>query len=137
MQRRRGGVRDRGTNSTPLPRSIAAKKTRSCLGAGRPVLRRRRLAVVEEVVGVGLDAVEMHRAFLNRAAADVAGVGALLVDLVEARAARGMTLILPQFVRALVITGGLLVITVFRLGVRVRLPHERGAARLCAAGLLS
>ena len=64
MQRRRGGVRDRGTKSTPFPRSIAAKKTRSCLGAGRPALRRRRLAVVKEFVGVGLDAVEIEVAGL-------------------------------------------------------------------------
>ena len=78
MQRRRGGVRDRGTNTTPgrFPRSIAAEDP-LLLGRGsRPALRRRRLAVVEEVVGVGLDAVEMHPAFLNRAAADVALVDA-------------------------------------------------------------
>jgi hypothetical protein len=80
MQRRRGGVRDRGRNSTPTFRGRSRPKTRSCLGAGRPALRRRRLAVVKEFVGVGLDAVEMHRAFLHRAAADVAVVGAILVD---------------------------------------------------------
>ena len=56
-----------------------------------------------------------------------AAVGAaLLVDHVDARAAIRLTILLPQFVRARAGRREVLVIMVFRLGVRVNLKQERG-----------
>ena len=78
-----GGDRYRGTGL--VLRSIAADPL--FLGAGRPALRRLRLAVAEEraaVGGPGLDAIELQAAPL--CATHSNGL-ALLVDLVDARAA--------------------------------------------------
>ena len=60
----RRGSGSRNEQHSYVPRSIAAEDP-LLLGRGsRPALRRRRLAVVVHVVGVGLDAVEIEVAGL-------------------------------------------------------------------------
>ena len=81
----RRGSGSRNEQHSYVPRSIAAEDP-LLLGRGsRPALRRRRLAVVIGVVGVGLDAPELEVAMGTHSPAPKVAF-AIHVDLVEARA---------------------------------------------------
>ena len=96
MQRRRGGVRDRGTNSTPTFRGRSRPKTRSCLAANNYAssLIHRRLfeeakTLLRKAVPVaqranGESTVNTLRMRTNYARALYEDPGATLADLREA-----------------------------------------------------